>query len=151
MIGKQKKGQDFRGAVNYVMNDKKGADILGFDGVILDSKESIIKSFEAQAEMNPRLTKNVGHHILSFSSHDAPRMTDEFMLRIAKEYLERMKITDTQYLIVRHYDRDHPHMHIVFNRVNHSRDNTMVCHNIRKNASRSWKRSYSKIWSKSLL
>ena len=31
-----------------------------------------------------------------------------------------MKIQNTQYLIVRHYDREHPHCHIVFNRVSNS-------------------------------
>src|ERR1700733_2623666 len=29
-----------------------------------------------------------------------------------------MKILDTQYLIVRHHDKEHPHLHIVYNRVN---------------------------------
>lgn len=29
-----------------------------------------------------------------------------------------MKITDTQCLVVQHHDREHPHIHIVYNRVN---------------------------------
>jgi hypothetical protein len=40
------------------------------------------------------------------------------MVSIAKEYLQRMKIQDTQFLIVKHKDRAHPHIHIVYNRVN---------------------------------
>jgi len=31
-----------------------------------------------------------------------------------------MKITDTQYIIVRHQDREHPHVHIVFNRIDNN-------------------------------
>jgi len=39
------------------------------------------------------------------------------MLKLAKEYLQAMGIENTQYIIVRHSDREHPHCHIVFNRV----------------------------------
>ena len=39
------------------------------------------------------------------------------MVQLAQEYMREMKITDTQYIIVRHQDREHPHVHIVFNRV----------------------------------
>lgn len=120
MMSKLKKGQGFRDAVSYVLNDKKGAEIIAADGLMLDSIDSIIHSFEAQAEMNPRLVKNVGHTVLSFSPNDAPRMSNEYMGQIALEYLERMGIRDTQFLIVRHNDREHPHCHIVFNRVSNS-------------------------------
>lgn len=44
-------------------------------------------------------------------------MTDALMTQIAKEYMQRMGITDTQYLLVRHLDQPHPHCHLVYNRV----------------------------------
>ena len=44
-------------------------------------------------------------------------MTDALMLDIAKEYMQRMGITDTQYLLVRHLDQPHSHCHLVYNRV----------------------------------
>lgn len=120
MMSKLKQGQNYRGAVAYVLNERKGAEIIGADGLMLDSIDSIVRSFEMQGEMNPRLGKNVGHTVLSFSPQDLPRMSNEYMHKIALEYMERMKIQDTQYLIVRHYDREHPHCHIVFNRVSNS-------------------------------
>jgi hypothetical protein len=39
------------------------------------------------------------------------------MVKLAKEYMQAMGIDNTQYIIVRHSDREHPHCHIVFNRV----------------------------------
>ena len=33
-----------------------------------------------------------------------PRLTDEFMAQLAKEYLDGMGFKDTQYLIVRHLE-----------------------------------------------
>ncbi len=43
-------------------------------------------------------------------------MTDALMTQIAQEYMQRMGITDTQYLLVRHLDQPHPHCHLVYNR-----------------------------------
>jgi hypothetical protein len=40
------------------------------------------------------------------------------MVEIAKAYLDKMKIQDTQVLMVRHHDKRHPHLHLVYNRVN---------------------------------
>ena len=51
---------------------------------------------------------------------DAPKLTDEKMIQLAQEYMHEMKITDTQYIIVRHQDREHPHVHIVFNRIDNN-------------------------------
>lgn len=74
-------------------------------------------SFEAQSGMNPRVTKPVGHIALAFSREDEHRLTDRTMAGIALEYLERMSIKDTQVLVVRHFDKEHPHVHIAFNRI----------------------------------
>lgn len=74
-------------------------------------------SFEAQSGMNPRVTKPVGHIALAFSREDEHRLTDRAMAGIALEYLERMGIKDTQVLVVRHFDKEYPHVHIAFNRI----------------------------------
>ena len=39
------------------------------------------------------------------------------MLQIAHDYMAKMGIENTQYIVARHTDREHPHCHIVFNRV----------------------------------
>lgn len=39
------------------------------------------------------------------------------MLKIAHDYMKLMGIENTQFIIARHIDRDHPHCHIVYNRV----------------------------------
>ena len=51
---------------------------------------------------------------------DAPKLTDGKMVQLAQEYMREMKITDTQYIIVRHQEREHPHVHIVFNRIDNN-------------------------------
>jgi hypothetical protein len=70
--------------------------------------------------MNPDIKRPVGHISLSYSKHDAPTLTDQKMVELAKEYMQKMNIFDTQYIVVRHEDREHPHVHIVFNRIDNN-------------------------------
>ena len=42
------------------------------------------------------------------------------MAEIAREYMRRMGITDTQYIVCRHTDKEHQHLHIVANRVDNN-------------------------------
>lgn len=117
MIAKIVKGSSFRGVVNYILDKEKDAKILVCDGLFAEDKDTIAMSFEAQSKMNPKVTKPVGHISLAFSKEDEHRLTDRAMAGIALEYLKEMGITDTQVLIVRHFDKEHPHVHIAFNRI----------------------------------
>ncbi len=117
MIGKLKKGSSFGGCIRYVTG-KDEAKILASDGVLLGTNAEITQSFELQRHLNPRIKKPVGHIALSFKPEDKPRLTDEFMAKIAIEYMQMMGIKDTQFIIVRHHNTDNPHCHIVYNRIN---------------------------------
>lgn len=117
MIAKIVKGSSFRSVVNYILDKEKDARILVCDGLFSEDKDTIVMSFEAQAGMNPRVMKPVGHIALAFSKEDEHRLTDRTMAGIALEYLERMGIKDTQVLVVRHFDKEYPHVHIAFNRI----------------------------------
>lgn len=117
MIAKIVKGSSFKGVVNYILDKGKDAKILVCDGLFAEDRDTIAMSFEAQSKMNPRVMKPVGHISLAFSKEDEHLLTDRTMAGIALEYLKEMGITDTQILIVRHFDKEHPHVHIAFNRI----------------------------------
>ncbi len=120
MIGKiPKPGKSFGGCIEYNIL-KKDAAILYADGVRIDKIAHTIDDFNMQRKMNPGLGQAVGHIALSWSPEDREKLNDEKMVSIAKEYLQKMKIQDTQVLIVKHKDRAHPHIHIVYNRVNNN-------------------------------
>ena len=51
-------------------------------------------------------------------------MSNQLMIDLAREYMQRMEITGTQHLVVRHTDTKHPHVHILYNRVRY--DTTLV-------------------------
>ena len=116
MIGKIIKGKSFKHCISYV-SGRENSTLLAGEGVFLNDTNSIINSFYMQSLMNPNLSKCVGHISLAFSPDDSPRLTDRFMLQLAKEYMKAMEIKNTQYIIIRHNNTAHPHLHIVFNRV----------------------------------
>ena len=115
MVGKVISGSSFSGTVGYVM--KEESRILEAEGIMPPEVKDMVQDFKDQTMLNPRLKNTVGHISLSFSPKDAPKMTDALMTQIAKEYMQKMGITDTQYLLVRHLDQPHPHCHLVYNRV----------------------------------
>lgn len=118
MIAKIKQGKGFGGLVSYA-NDIKNKDtnIIASEGVDLSSNKSIIASFNIQAKARPTLKAYVGHISLSFSPEDYRRMSDELIAEISRTYLQRMGIVNTQFVIFRHHDKAHDHVHIVYNRV----------------------------------
>lgn len=118
MIGKIKKGKSFGGCIRYVMG-KDNAEIIASDGVLLGSNRDMIDSFNCQCLLNPKIKQPLGHIALSFKREDAPRLSDEFMAKIALEYMNLMQIRNTQFILVRHHNTDNPHCHLVYNRINY--------------------------------
>lgn len=118
MMVKISNGATFGGIVSYA-NDIKNKDtnILASRGVDLTSNYTIAQSFKVQAMMNRRVENCVGHFALSFSPEDRHRCTDGFVRKLAMEYMQKMGITNTQFVIFRHHDHDHDHVHVVYNRV----------------------------------
>ena len=118
MIAKIIKGTNFSGVVNYMLSKREGkVKVLQAIGVRCSLPNDIAHDFNLQASMRPNVQKPVCHTILSFSVSDAERLADEMMVKIANEYLAKMGYGDTQSLIVRHSDRQHPHLHICINRI----------------------------------
>ncbi len=115
MIGKIIAGTSFAGTVGYVI--KEQSRIFSAEGITPPDVREMVQDFKDQTLLNPRIKNAVGHISLSFSPKDGVQMTDSLMRDIAKEYMQRMGITDTQYLLVRHLDQPHPHCHLVYNRV----------------------------------
>ena len=120
MMAKIVKGSDFKGVVDFILDKGKNAQVVAYDGLFMENKETIAMSFNAQSLMNGNVAKPVGHIALSFSKEDEPRLTNCVMGGIALEYMERMGIKDTQFFIARHFDKEHPHVHIAFNRIDNN-------------------------------
>ena len=125
MIAKIKTRADFGGIVNYAndqKNKKESAKLLAHEGVCAINNKTIADSFQIQASMRPKVKSPVKHVSLAFSPQDSIHFPNDekgnaLMVEIAKKWMEQMGIRNTQYIITRHHDTEHPHCHIVFNRI----------------------------------
>lgn len=120
MIGSVTKGSGFSGCVEYALALKeknKEVRLLHSEGLLTDTSKDIVDGFECQRHLNSRVQHWCGHISLSYSPEDSARLSDEAMVKLALEYMEKMGIKNTQFIIARHLDKEHPHCHIVYNRV----------------------------------
>lgn len=115
MISKALKAFSFYHTSRYVLQ-KEGAEVLFADGVRDHDFKLMAVDFEGQQQMRPGKEKAGAHFILSF--HPSEKPSNELMTQLAKEYLERLGVTNTQIVIVKHTDKDHLHMHVIANMVN---------------------------------
>lgn len=151
MMAKISSGQGFAGLVDYANDIKnKNANIIASEGVDLISNKSIVASFSLQAKSRPSLKNFVGHISLSFAPEDAPKLSDGRMAEIAREYLRRMGIVNTQFVMSRHHDKPHPHVHIAYNRVDNDGNAITGDQGFRKSAriTQALTREYSLTFSK---
>jgi len=132
MVGKQISGKSFGGCIRYLLMRGK-AFIIDSEELRITSVNAIISDFNIQRKMNPNLGKAVGHLVLSWSKEDAGLLDDSLMAKVAGEYLDGMGIRNTQVLVVRHTDREHPHLHIVYNRVDNNGKTISDSNNFKRN------------------
>jgi hypothetical protein len=131
MIAKNKKGKSFGGCVRYVMNES--CEMLEAEGVDANDAATITRDFAVQRSGRPEIKQPVGHIAVSFSPEDTARMTGDFMLKLAHEYMAEMDIRNTQYIVVRHHNTDHDHFHIVYNRIGNDLKLISVNNDYRRN------------------
>jgi hypothetical protein len=94
--------------------DQGDAKIL--DMTFTSGKEDFIMQEVALVRMlRPNLQKYFYHTSLNFPPSE--NLGDEQMNMIANEYLNNMGFDQHQYAIFRHFDADHPHLHILVNRI----------------------------------
>ena len=119
MIAKAIKGRGFRYALEYLLSESK-------DGRIIDSNMSnrtprgLAKEFGVIRKLRPNLGKAVLH--VSLSAAPGEHLTDDQWREIGTRYLRKMGFTDNQYVMVRHKDTEHEHIHILANRITHAGD-----------------------------
>lgn len=115
MIGKFMNGTNFRGCFEYCLNEKKKPEILKMNGTYGLTPDELDKQFRAISNLRPNVRKKVWHMTISFGHSD--KVTANLIDKVCQEYLHKMGLTEHQYVIVKHNDTKHEHLHIVANRI----------------------------------
>jgi hypothetical protein len=140
MIGKVMHNSSFRATTRYVI-EKSGAKLIG-GSVAGDSVKELVAEFMWSNDLNPGLKHPVWHMSLSLP-HDE-HLSDEQFSDLATQYFAGMVLladdhklvadrdrfrqrrdefvldglSEYQYLVARHSDQEHDHVHIVASRIN---------------------------------
>ena len=116
MTANQIKGKGFRGALRYNLDkvNKGVAEVLDYSFAEL-SEKTIMKEVEFRRMGHPNLKKFFYHTSINFPPYE--NVSNATMKLIAHDYLQLNGFTEHQYLVVRHNDAAHPHMHIMVNRI----------------------------------
>jgi hypothetical protein len=140
MIGKVMHNSSFRATTRYVI-EKSGATLIG-GSVAGDSVKELVAEFMWSNDLNPGLKHPVWHMSLSLP-HDE-HLSDEQFSDLATQYFAGMVLladdhklvadrdrfrqrrdefvldglSEYQYLVARHSDQEHDHVHIVASRIN---------------------------------
>lgn len=116
MIAKQIIGKDFYGLLAY--NQKKvesGEAVILDSNIDLGSTVEMTEDFNIVRELRPRLGRAVYHVSLNLAPGE--QLSNSQFLSLGEDYLKEMGFDDNQYIIYRHNDQSHQHIHIVANRV----------------------------------
>ncbi len=117
MVTKIVSGKSIRGIIHY--NEDKVAEdqarlimASGFAGEI-DQMDVVqkLRRFEHLTALNGRVKTNALHITLNFDATD--KLDNTKLQQITTEYMERIGFGDQPYLVYRHFDANHPHLHIV--------------------------------------
>ena len=113
MIAKLSKGRGFRGALEYDLHKEKG-EILSTN-MAGNTPRALAAEFGEIRKLRPNLGKAVVH--VSLSAALGEKLTNEQWQAIGEKYVRGMGFKNSQYVITRHNDTEHQHIHIIANRV----------------------------------
>lgn len=112
------KGKGFRGALRYNLEKvaKGVAEVLDHSFVNA-SEKTILKEIQMVKVLRPNLRKYFYHTSINFPP--AENLSNALMLQIGQDYLRESGFTQHQYIMFRHHDANHPHLHILVNRIDY--------------------------------
>jgi hypothetical protein len=113
MIGKHFKGRAFYPILNYALG-KPAAHLI--DTNMANSLPAdLAQELSCLQELNPMVERCMYHASLSLPVGE--HLENSEWCKVAKEFLDRMGFDDNPYVVVRHHDRAHDHIHIIASRI----------------------------------
>lgn len=126
MIAKISTGVYTLGMVKYnhekTIEKKKGeveGKLLGTNLINKNDFETIVSTIRDYNNLNTDVKKSNIHISLNFHKDDI--LDNNSIYKIAQDYMEQMGYKDQPYAIYRHFDKEHPHVHIVSSQINSER------------------------------
>jgi Relaxase/Mobilisation nuclease domain len=113
VIGKIRVGTSFKRLLHYLHEKEKARLIDG--NMAGENPRELLAEFRSARALNPNLSRSVCHVSLSLPLHE--RLNDERWRAIAADFIQGMDFNGSQYVIYRHHDQEHDHIHIALCRI----------------------------------
>lgn len=113
MIGKIKIGAGFRGALNYNFRESKGNVIAST--MAGKTARELAAEFGAIRALRPSMTRAVFHTSISIAPGE--QLSDNQWRFVSDKVLNGLDFEGSQSVVFRHDDTEHPHIHILANRI----------------------------------
>jgi hypothetical protein len=138
MVARISTSGNIQKVLNY--NEQK---VTGGEAVLLDASGFLkdaadlsfyekMEQFERHISLNEKVKVNTLHVSLNFDPSE--KLSNELMGEIAAEYMDRIGFGYQPYLVYRHEDAGHPHLHIVTTNIQ-SDGSRISTHNLGRNQS----------------
>jgi hypothetical protein len=138
MVARINTGKSIRKALNYNEHKVKegSAEILWAQGFLKDAENlsfyEKLATFEKFTSLNERATTNTLHVSLNFDPSE--NLDKEKLIAIAQSYMRRIGFGKQPWVLYRHHDTNHPHVHIVSTNI--QKDGSRISmHNMGRNQS----------------
>jgi len=118
MVANITRGNNFYAVANYNQTkiDEGKAQVIDKHNMLGNTPNQIDKYLNKLSE--GANTKNKVFHVsLNFHETDKVKLNDENLIQISSEYMENMGYGKQPYIVYRHEDTAHPHIHILSSRV----------------------------------
>ncbi len=118
MVAIIKTGHSIVRILNYNEHKVKDgvAECIGAGNYPLDPERMTfsmkLNYFKKQLELNENVKRNSVHISLNFPQEES-RLSTERLMNIAEKYMEKIGFGKQPYLVYKHHDAGHPHIHIV--------------------------------------
>lgn len=113
MTHKTKKSSSISGTMGYVM-EKEGAEVLFSQNMLGDTRDEMVSEMRLTAKQAQ--LKDPAYHLM-ISWHPKDQVTNEQMEEVARALVTSLGLAEHHAVVVRHGDTEHPHLHMVANRV----------------------------------
>jgi hypothetical protein len=138
MVGKISIGKSLIGVLNYNENKVKEGHAVCLDAVGYGREANELSFYEKLnrmqrlTDLNPKAKTNALHISLNFDPSEKP--SDDLLRAIAASYMEKIGFGEQPYLVYRHTDAGHDHIHIMTTNIQKD-GNRLDLHNIGMNRS----------------
>ena len=117
MIAKGQSIRHLRASIGYAMRREQA--VVLDKNIVAESPRDVAKEFKSFQDLNSRCVLNNFSFVLSPTVQDGQHLSEAHLRHITSTFLDKMDLSDHQYIAFVHQNTPHKHVHLYVNRINY--------------------------------